>query len=84
MFNYCFIYGIILIPMGIGGKHMLKANYHTHTKLCNHAVGMPEDYIKKAIELGFDELGMSDHAPVPREFMSEEEYIYDSKKYDIR
>ncbi len=55
---------------------MLKANYHTHTKLCNHAVGMPDDYIKKAIELGFDELGMSDHAPVPREFMSEEEYIY--------
>lgn len=54
---------------------MLKANYHTHTKLCNHAVGMPEDYIKKAIELGFKELGMSDHAPVPREFMSEKEYM---------
>ena len=54
---------------------MLKANYHTHTKLCNHAVGMPEDYVLKAIELGFKELGMSCHAPVPRDFMSEEEYI---------
>lgn len=53
---------------------MLKSNYHTHTKLCNHAVGMCEDYIKKAIELGFKEIGMSDHAPVPREFMSEEDY----------
>ena len=51
---------------------MLKANYHTHTKLCNHAVGMPEDYVLKAIELGFKELGMSCHAPVPRDFMSEE------------
>ena len=54
---------------------MLKANYHTHTKLCNHAEGMPEDYVKKAIELGFVELGMSDHGPVPHEFMSEKEYI---------
>ncbi len=54
---------------------MLKANYHTHTKLCNHAEGMTEDYIKKAIELGFKEIGMSDHSPVPRDFMSEEEYI---------
>lgn len=54
---------------------MLKANYHTHTKLCNHAEGMPEDYIKEAISLGFKELGMSDHGPVPREFMSEEEYL---------
>ncbi len=55
---------------------MLKANYHTHTKLCNHAIGMPEDYIKKAIELGFKEIGMSDHAPVPEDFMSHEEYMY--------
>lgn len=54
---------------------MLKANYHTHTKLCNHAEGMPEDYIKKAIELGFLEIGMSDHGPVPEEFMSKEEYL---------
>lgn len=55
---------------------MLKANYHTHTKLCNHAVGMPEDYVKQAIKLGYKELGMSDHGPVPRDFMSDEEYKY--------
>ena len=53
----------------------MKANYHTHTKLCNHAEGMPEDYIKEAISLGFKEIGISDHGPVPREFMSEEEYL---------
>lgn len=31
--------------------------------LCRHAVGDVEDYVKEAIELGFDSLGMSDHAP---------------------
>lgn len=37
---------------------------------------MPEDYIKKAIELGFKEIGISDHAPVPEEFMSAYDYEY--------
>jgi len=42
---------------------VMKANYHTHTYLCNHAVGNVDDYVKKAIEYGFHTLGMSDHAP---------------------
>ncbi len=46
---------------------MLKNNYHTHTRLCHHAGGAPIDYALKAIELGFSELGMSDHGPLPRE-----------------
>lgn len=50
-------------------------NYHTHTKYCNHAEGTVEDYVKSAIECGIGELGMSDHAPIPRDFMSEEEYL---------
>ena len=54
---------------------MLKNNYHTHTYYCNHAVGTVMDYIKKAIELGFEEIGMSDHAPIPKHFMDEESYI---------
>ncbi len=41
----------------------IKTNYHTHHKLCKHAEGTAEDYVKKAIELGFEELGFSDHAP---------------------
>lgn len=41
----------------------MKANYHTHMYLCNHAEGTVEDYVKKAIELDFKVLGMSDHAP---------------------
>ena len=53
---------------------MLKTNYHTHTKYCNHAVGSVFDYVKKAIELGITELGMSDHAPILENFMDEESY----------
>lgn len=43
---------------------MIKTNYHTHTYLCKHAEGLPEDYIKKAIELGYTEIGISDHGPL--------------------
>ena len=53
---------------------MLKANYHTHTYLCGHAVGDVDDYVNEAIRLGFKELGMSDHAHTPEYFMSEDEY----------
>ncbi len=41
----------------------MKANYHTHTYRCHHAVGSEEDYIKKAIKEGLEVLGFSDHAP---------------------
>ena len=39
------------------------ANYHTHTFRCHHATGTEEEYILRAIEGGFKELGFSDHAP---------------------
>lgn len=41
----------------------MKANYHTHHHLCGHAEGDAWDYVSKAIELGFETLGISDHAP---------------------
>lgn len=41
------------------------ANYHTHTYRCGHASGEEREYIEKAIELGFKELGFSEHAPMP-------------------
>ena len=44
---------------------IVKNNYHTHIKLCNHAFGMPKDYVEEAIKLGMDSLGISDHNPVP-------------------
>ena len=41
----------------------MRANYHTHTWRCNHAIGKEEDYVKTAVEQGFDILGFSDHTP---------------------
>ena len=43
----------------------MKANYHTHTQRCLHAVGAEEDYVKSAIASGLSCLGLSDHAPFP-------------------
>ena len=54
----------------------MKNNYHTHLKYCNHATGVTEDYVLEAIKLGFDEIGITDHAPIPYDFMSKEEYKY--------
>lgn len=41
------------------------SNFHTHTQLCKHAVGMPIDYVRMAKEQGCTELGFSDHCPYP-------------------
>lgn len=41
----------------------MLTNYHTHCYRCQHAEGVESDYINKAIEQGFDILGMSDHVP---------------------
>lgn len=44
---------------------MKKTNYHTHTYRCGHAQGSEEDMIKAAIDMGIEELGMSEHVPLP-------------------
>lgn len=38
-------------------------DYHMHTPLCGHATGDPAEYAQKAISLGLEEIGFSDHAP---------------------
>ncbi|MGA2801413.1 MAG: histidinol-phosphatase HisJ [Verrucomicrobiota bacterium] len=43
------------------------ADYHLHTPLCRHATGEPGKYVKRALELGFKEIGFSDHSPMPRD-----------------
>ncbi len=43
------------------------SDYHMHTPLCHHAVGEPADYAAQALALGFSEIGMSDHSPMPRD-----------------
>jgi len=42
---------------------LIKNNYHTHMYLCRHAKGTIEDYVQEAINLGFDSIGITDHAP---------------------
>lgn len=44
----------------------IKANYHTHTFLCKHAIGDVEDYVKRAIELGYHTIAITDHGPFPK------------------
>ena len=43
------------------------ADYHMHTPLCRHATGEPTAYARHAFEQGLDEIGFSDHSPMPRD-----------------
>jgi len=43
----------------------MKANYHTHTARCGHAIGTDEAYVQAAVKAGYDVLGFSDHVPWP-------------------
>lgn len=45
---------------------MISQNYHTHTHFCDGKQA-PEEYLKRASELGFSALGFSAHAEVPFE-----------------
>ena len=42
----------------------MRVDLHNHTTLCNHANGTVEQYVQRAIELGIDHFGFSDHAPM--------------------
>lgn len=41
----------------------MKANYHTHTYRCLHAIGSDREYVENAITGGLRVLGFSDHCP---------------------
>ncbi len=42
----------------------IKIDLHNHTTRCNHATGTIDEYIERAIELGIDVYGFSEHAPM--------------------
>lgn len=42
----------------------MRIDLHNHTTRCNHAEGTVDEYIQKAIELGIDVYGFSEHAPM--------------------
>jgi len=41
-----------------------RIDLHNHTTRCHHAEGSLEAYIQRAIELGIDIYGFSEHAPM--------------------
>ena len=41
-----------------------RADYHLHTKWCNHAVGNMRDYVEAAMARGLTEIGFAAHMPV--------------------
>ncbi|HUL51455.1 MAG TPA: PHP domain-containing protein, partial [Candidatus Nitrosotalea sp.] len=45
----------------------MPPDYHMHTVLCRHAVGDPTDCAAAALKLGFTEIGISEHNPMPRD-----------------
>jgi len=42
----------------------MRIDLHNHTTRCNHAEGTVDEYIHRAIELGIDIYGFSEHAPM--------------------
>jgi histidinol-phosphatase (PHP family) len=44
---------------------MLLHSYHNHTRLCGHAEGTAEDYVRSAARKGLLSIGISDHMPLP-------------------
>ncbi len=48
----------------------ITSNHHTHTYRCKHASGDVPDYVRAARRAGLETLGMSDHTPLPDDFMS--------------
>ena len=51
------------------------ADMHTHTPLCGHAAGEPEEYAAQAIRAGLSFYGASDHFPLPEGYP-----LYDSMR----
>ena len=54
-------------------------DYHTHTPLCNHAVGAPAEYKLEAARQGIPEICFTDHAPAtegydPHHRMTKDEF----------
>ena len=61
----------------------MRIDLHNHTTRCNHAKGSMESYIQRAIELGINIYGFSEHAPMDFDeyyrlkFHEMEEYTHD-------
>ncbi len=60
----------------------MLTDYHTHTPLCHHAEGTPQEFVDQAISCNLSEYGISDHAPQsPEPFDDWRMTISDIPKY---
>ena len=59
----------------------MNTDYHLHTPLCHHATGSPSDYARVAVEKGLEEIGFSDHNPMPALFDDWRMLIDDLPRY---
>lgn len=58
----------------------MRVDLHNHTTLCNHAEGSMESYVQRAIELGVDIYGFSEHAPM-KNFEDGYRLLIDQKEF---
>lgn len=59
----------------------IKTDGHTHTEYCPHGTGdYAEEMILRAIELGYESYSITEHAPLPQDFLYNSQT---SKKYDL-
>ena len=82
--------------LGFMLKYRMRIDLHNHTTRCNHAKGSMQSYIEKAIELGIDIYGFSEHAPMDfdshyrlqfeemQEYVSDVEYLQQKYKDKIK
>ncbi|MFH0879282.1 MAG: histidinol-phosphatase HisJ family protein [Lentisphaerota bacterium] len=61
-------------------KIIYPPDYHTHTRLCKHAEGMPLDYARAALENGLTEMACTDHLPAPDHY--DPEHRMASRQFD--
>ena len=59
----------------------MSSDYHLHTPLCRHATGAPSEYARVALEKGLQEIGFSDHNPMPSLFDDWRMLIDDLPRY---
>lgn len=59
----------------------MSSDYHLHTPLCRHATGTPSEYARVALEKGLQEIGFSDHNPMPTLFDDWRMLIDDLPRY---
>jgi histidinol-phosphatase (PHP family) len=43
---------------------VIRFDHHTHHDRCGHALGSIEEYVRAALALGMEEIGITDHAPI--------------------